>query len=449
MLGKLLKIPYLRFKYRFLPNDAQKFWAQELLDSQGLTAKLGQVLGQGKATGLPKSSLSPAEAKKIFKKVFPKNITFSGEILAASMGQVFFVTIEGKNYALKILHPGIKEKLKKEIDNLILLGGYFAKTKGFNFDKTLFRRFLVEVFEEETDLKREALFQEKFYSLFKDDSRFVIPAVIRDFSSDDFLCQERIMANLAKDLRTFEHQGIFDFFFRSLLMHGLLHGDLNDRNWGLLGGKVVIYDFGCSQIVSERRTTGLKKLILNKDVVEGFKELGVRLEATWFKGREQELRDALFIPLFEKEISPNWSYSEKLQSAFGEKIKLLREHTDPWVLLMMRSLFSLIRVYQDRGTRIHLKDVTAPYLSLKEASMKATQIKVEVLEIKKQVVFMTLPITALPNMEALMPEKVLEKIRSENLNINSMIQSVEASDYAPQELFHLSIGERSYRVWID
>jgi predicted unusual protein kinase regulating ubiquinone biosynthesis (AarF/ABC1/UbiB family) len=449
MFGTLLKIPYLRLKYRFLPNDAQKFWAQELLDSQGLSAKLGQVLGQGKVTGLPKSSMPPDEAKKIFQKGFPKTITFSGEVLAASMGQVFFVTIDGQDYALKILHPGIKEKLKKEIDNLLLLGGYFAKTKGFTFDKNLFRRFLVEVFEEETDLKREAHFQEKFCSLFKDDPLVKIPSVVKDFSNGDILCQEKIMANLARDLTSFEHQGIFDFFFRSLLTHGLLHGDLNDRNWGLLDQRVVVYDFGCSQIVSERRITGLKKLILNKDVVEGFKELGVRLEATWFRGREQELRDALFIPLFEKEILPSWSYSEGLQSTFGEKIKLLRDHTDPWVLLMMRSLFSLIRVYQDRGTKIHLKEVIAPYLTLKETSMKATQIKVEVLEHKKQVVFMTLPITALPNMEDLMPEKVLEKIRSENLNIKTMIQSVEASDYAPQELFHLSIGERSYRVWID
>ncbi len=449
MLGTLLKIPYLRLKYRFLPSDAQKFWAQELLESQGLTAKIGQILGQGKVTKLPKSSLDEEAVRKLFWEVFHQNITFSGEVLAASMGQVFFVGVDGHDYALKILHSGIKEKLKKEIDNLLILGGYFAKSKGFNFEKQLFHRFLTEVFEEETDLKREALFQTKFQTIFKDDSRFKIPEVIAKFSNEDFLCQEKIMACLARDLDQFPHQRIFHFFFHSLLGHGILHGDLNDRNWGLLGEQVVVYDYGCGQIISERRTNGLKKLLRNVKVVEGFKELGLRLDATWFNGREQELRDALFIPLFEKEIPPEWSYSQELNHQFGDKIKQLREHTDPWVLLMMRSLFSLIRIYQDRKTSVYLKPIIAPYLIFKEPSLKATQIRVEVIEDKKQIVFMTLPITALPNMEDLMPEKVLEKIKNENLNIRKMIQNVQSSDYAPQELFHLKIAERTYRVWVD
>ncbi len=450
MYTTLMKIPYLRLKYKFFPDNAQRFWAQELLNSQGLTAKLGQVLGQGKETELPKSSLSIAEARVLFGKKFKHKIEFSSEIFAASMGQVFFISLEGHRYALKILHPGIKDKLKKEISNILLLGGYFAKAKGFSFDKEVFKRFLVNIFEEETDLVREAQFQDKFFRIFEDDKRFKVPKVIKEFSNENFLCQERVDSTLARELKSFPHHHIFSFFFHSLFDHGVLHGDLNDRNWGLIGNDAVaVYDYGCTQIISERRISGLKKLIMNKDVVQGLIEMGVRLEATWFKGREQELRDALFCPLFETTIPAKWSYSEELTARFGDKIKILREYTDPWVLLMMRSLFSLIKIYQDRGVSISLGEIVAPYLSIKEKSMKAEQIRIEVLEGEKQVVYMTLPITALDNMEDLMPEKVLSKIRSEGLSLKTMINRAKETNLVPQDLFGLNIDNRSYKVWID
>jgi predicted unusual protein kinase regulating ubiquinone biosynthesis (AarF/ABC1/UbiB family) len=450
MITNLLKIPYLRLKYKFLPSKEQQFWAQELLNSQGLSAKIGQILGQGKVTQLPKSSITTMEAKKLFQEAFGKEIQISDEVLAASMGQVFFIKIENQKYALKILHPGIKKKLQKEIENILLLGGYFSKAKGFSFNKDIFKNFLIEVFEEETDLIREAHFQQRFLEIFEADERFKVPKVIKDLSTDSFLTQEEVISTLAKDLKSFSQFHIFDFFLNSLLHHGLLHGDLNDRNWGVRdSGQVAVYDYGCSQIVSERRINGFKKLLSNIDVREGFKEFGIRLEASSFKNKEQELRDALFSPLLTGTISPSWNYSEELKTHYGEKIKELREFTDPWVLLMMRSLFSLIRVYQDRNIPIPFNDIVAPYLKQKEASMKATQIKINVLENNSSVISMSLPMTALENLDTLMPPKVSDKIEESGINIKDIIQNVYASDFAPQDLFNLSIEARNYRVWIE
>jgi hypothetical protein len=449
MLTTMLKIPYLRLKYRFLPNKAQTFWAQELLNSQGLSAKIGQILAQGKVTQLPKSSLSPGEAKALFHQQFGIKVEVAHEALAASIGQVFFITLDQEEYALKILHPGIREKLRSEIDNILILGGYFAKAKGFHFNQTIFKSFLIEVFEEETDLTREAQFQEKFSRLFEGDERFKIPRVIKKYSSDSLLCQEKVTSVLAREAESFEHFHIFTFFFESLLKHGVLHGDLNDRNWGILGQSVAVYDYGCSQIISERRRSGFIKLLSNTDIIQGFTEFGIRLEATWFKGREQELRDALFEPLLNFPISPDLAYSELLTSKFGDKIKMLREFTDPWVLLMMRSLFSLIRIYQDRKIPIPLNKLVAPYLILQETPMKATNIKIEVHEGKLEIVSLRFPLTALENLEDLMPGKVASKIIEEGIEMKAIIQKVIASDYAPQDLFKLSIDERNYRVWIE
>lgn len=349
-----------------MPNEAQQFWAQELLNSQGLSAKLGQLLAQGKESQLPKSSVSVHEAKAFFLKEHSQEIQVSNEVLAASMGQVFQIQLNQKNYALKILHPGIRKKLEKEIENILLLGKYFSKAKGFSFDQQVFNKFLTEVFKEETDLSREADFQEKFSTIFKNDTRFKIPKVIGEFSTSSALCQEWIDSTLAKDLSQFQNFNVFTFFFESLFIHGTLHGDLNDRNWGInQDGQVVVFDYGCSQIISPTRISGFKKLLRNDDVTQAFLDLGIKLERTWFKGREQQLRDALFEPLLRELIQPEWSYSKDLEGEFGQKIKLLREATDPWVLLMMRSLFSLIRIYQNRKIAIPLKELLAPYLVIK------------------------------------------------------------------------------------
>lgn len=450
MISSFLKIPYLRLKYKFFPNQAQVFWAQELLNSQGLTAKIGQVLGQGKKTQAVKSTLSFDEVKKLFKKQFDIGIGLTGEVHAASMGQVFIIQIDNNVYASKILHPGIKKKIQKEISNILILGKYFSKSQGFTFDQGIFKNFLHEVFEEETNLKREAHFQKQFIRIFNGNSKFKIPSIIDKYSDDVILSQEFAPSALATDLYEIKNFHIFDFFFEALLNHGYLHGDLNDRNWGVSqDGKIVVYDFGCAQLISERRVNGLKKLLMNRDVVNGFKEFGIRLESTYFKGKEQELRDALFISLLERDILPEWNISEELKSKFDHHIKSLRECTDPWVLLMMRSLFSIIRFYQAKNIAIPLGKIIVPYLNFKESEMSATEIKIEVIEAGKQVVFMTLPMTAIDNLENLMPEKVLAKIESSNVNLKQIADDVKSKGYMPQELFFLNIDKRSYKVWIE
>ena len=450
MLSSLLKIPLLKLKFKFLPNEAQAFWAQELLNSQGLGAKLGQVLAQGKDYKLPKASIKNEALKKLFLENFKIEVLIEEEALAASMGQVFLTKLHGEPVAIKVLHPNIKKQLLNEVENILTLGSYYSKVKNFTFNKEVFSRFLYEIIEEETDLKREGHFQEQFKQINSDDSRFIIPEVIKKYSNENFLTQERVNCLLAKDHAYFPHYHIFDFFFRSLLNHGLLHGDLNDRNWGIKeDGRVVIYDFGCSQHISGRRTNGLKKLLLNQNVSEGFKELGLRLEATSFKGREQELRDDLFRMFLMKEIPADFSYSQELQLKYGDEIKKLREFTDPWILLLMRSLFSLIKIYQSRDQGIPLYNIINAYLEFKEDHMASKNIKIEVTENYSLIVSMSLPITAIDNLEDLMPEKVATKITEEKINLKDIISKVKSTQFEPQDLFKLEMGNRKYRVWIE
>jgi hypothetical protein len=448
-MNTLLKIPYLRLKYKFFPNKAQKFWAQELLDSQGLGAKLGQVLAQGKQASLPKTTIEEKEVQRWFYETFKTSALSEGQTLAASIGQVFKLRVGDDILAVKLLHPGIKEKLKSEIQNILVLGKFFAKTKGFNFDASVFERFLTEVFEEETDLRREAHFQKQFHALFSTDPRFVIPGVKTEWSNEDFLSQEWIDSKLALDLERFPNFDVFDFFFCALLRHGLLHGDLNDRNWGFTEDqRVVVFDYGCTQMISERRINGMKKLILNRDVVQAFREFGIRLEATWFKGREQELRDALFAPLSMSALKPDWSYKETLEKAFGDKTKILREFTDPWVLLMLRSLFSLIRIYQARRISIPLRDLIAPYLTIKDDPEKKVQVHIEISEDGKQSFYLNLPYSSLRTLEQSIPSKVLVHMEAQGVVLKDCVEQALKNGAVEQEMIDLFIHGRRHRVWV-
>ncbi len=444
-MTSLLKISYLRLKYRYFPDDAQAFWGQELLESQGLGAKVGQLLSQGKVTPLPKSTVTKEAAQKLFSKSFQKEIRIEKEALAASMGQVFHARLNDSELALKILHPGIRKKLKKEIDNILVLGKYFSKVKGFTFDQGTFHRFLTETFQEETDLLRESVSQDIFFGVLSGDKRFRIPRVLREFSNDEILTQEWIPATLARDLTEFPNFDIFHFFFKTLLSEQILHGDLNDRNWGFSSlNEVVVYDFGCSQNISDRRINGLKKLILNQDVKNAFLEFGVRLEATWFKGKEQELRNALFDPLFARPIQPDWSYSKDLEAAFGDKIKLLREFTDPWVLLMMRSLFSLIRLYQSRGLEISLGEYCQSYLLFKKMKEKEPEIHIEISLKGVQVFFIELAFSSVKDLDVHIPASVKGQV-----NVKEIMAKALSKGPVAQDLFDVLVEDKRYRVWVE
>jgi hypothetical protein len=62
---------------------------------------------------------------------------------------------------------------------------------------------------------------------------------------------------------------------------------------------------------------------------------------------------------------------------------------------------------------------------------------------------MVLPISAIDNLEGLMPDKVLNRIQGNEINLKQIIANVKMDHFTPQELFSLQIENRSYKVWIE
>jgi hypothetical protein len=62
---------------------------------------------------------------------------------------------------------------------------------------------------------------------------------------------------------------------------------------------------------------------------------------------------------------------------------------------------------------------------------------------------MALPMTAIDNLDSLMPEKVSTKIHESKIDLKEITERVKKSQFSPQELFFLTIEKRSYKVWIE
>jgi hypothetical protein len=110
---------------------------------------------------------------------------------------------------------------------------------------------------------------------------------------------------------------------------------------------------------------------------------------------------------------------------------------------------SLIRIYQEKKIAIPLGEILTPYLKIRQTSMQATQIRIEVMENGEQVIFMTLPLTALDHLGEMVPGKVASKIQEEHISLKEITARVKESAFMPQTLFELTIAPRSYKIWID
>lgn len=81
--------------------------------------------------------------------------------------------------------------------------------------------------------------------------------------------------------------------------------------------------------------------------------------------------------------------------------------------------------------------------------MSAKNLRIKIIRDGDTKVDMTLPIFSLSIIDTLMPENVIEILKSKNISLSEMIEKVKTSDSAPQVLFEVEEENKSYRVWIE
>jgi aarF domain-containing kinase len=195
---------------------------------------------------------------------------------AASIGQVHRAILKnGKNVALKIRYPNLKESVHSDLENLKRLTRFanILPTNG-NYD-SVFEQ-VERIFLQELDFESERKYFEFYANAFKDNPRILVPQVITECCGEGVLATEWVDAlNLTQWIAAhsgaeFEIQRnklgttILELILRELLELKTIQSDPNPANFLVTPeGRLVLLDFGATQKISTELSHTYRDLLLS------------------------------------------------------------------------------------------------------------------------------------------------------------------------------------------
>lgn len=181
-------------------------------------------------------------------------------IAAASIGQVHRATLkDGRELAIKVQYPGIRESIDSDIDNvlsLIKLTGALPK----HIDLSGLLEEAKAQLKNEADYVQEANYIKAYRQHLAKDSRFVIPYVVDELTDQNVLAMEYISGTPITDISNMENDTVnaictqlMALTYQELFTHKLMQSDPNFANYLYQADtkKIVLLDFGACRDVSE------------------------------------------------------------------------------------------------------------------------------------------------------------------------------------------------------
>jgi aarF domain-containing kinase len=211
------------------------------------------------------------------RRLFDDITAFEKPIAAASIGQVYKAKVKGRDVAVKVQRPDVREQVTLDlfvIRKFSAWGSYLPIERYSRQFKSLFELIdrVAPPFIEELDYKLEAnnqrLFAEKISGCELVSDTVAVPEVILD--SREVLVQEWLNgtklteAGAAKDQAAQVVKVLLNSYMVQLLETGFLHGDPHPGNFVLLpSGKLGILDYGLMTEVSEDKRVALIEYIMH------------------------------------------------------------------------------------------------------------------------------------------------------------------------------------------
>jgi predicted unusual protein kinase regulating ubiquinone biosynthesis (AarF/ABC1/UbiB family) len=267
------------FNQNLLNTNNATSITKRLVHMRGAAMKLGQLLSMDagellpaewepilsrlreQADPMPKSQLLATLEASWSEDWLSRFSYFSFDpIAAASIGQVHRAILkDGRELAIKIQYPGVRESIDSDIDNivgLINLSGALPK----HVD-------LVQMLEEaKAQLKNEAdyLKEAQYLNLYRDNlasnNDFIVPYVIDELTDQNVLAMEYIegfpivdIANMGPDTIDIVCSKLMHLTYEELFNHRLMQSDPNFSNYLYQPEtqKIVLLDFGACRDVSQ------------------------------------------------------------------------------------------------------------------------------------------------------------------------------------------------------
>ncbi len=198
-------------------------------------------------------------------------------IAAASIGQVHrALAKDGRELAIKVQYPGVKESIDADVDNVATL----LKVSGLLPPELAIAPLLEEAkrqLHEEADYTREGAEMMRYRARLEGDADFLVPAMAEQFSTERVLAMDFLPGRPVEELVQADQEerdrvtaSIIALVLRELFEFGVMQTDPNFANYRYQPdtGKLVLLDFGATRTVDPAVAASYRKLLaagLDKD----------------------------------------------------------------------------------------------------------------------------------------------------------------------------------------
>ena len=263
--------------------------ADQLAHLRGAAMKLGQMISMDAGDMLPAelsavlarlrdraSHMPPQQLQQVLAEQWGKEwrrgfMRFSpSPIAAASIGQVHRATTrDGRELAIKVQYPGVRESIDADIDNVATL----LRISGLLPREIDIAPLLVEAkrqLHEEADYRREGAQMTRFGALLADSPDFVVPVLDPALSTDRVLAMSfaegvpiESLAEAPQDVRDAAMTRLIALVLCELFEFGAMQTDPNFANYRYqnASGRIVLLDFGAARDVRPETAAGYRALL--------------------------------------------------------------------------------------------------------------------------------------------------------------------------------------------
>ena len=191
-------------------------------------------------------------------------------IAAASIGQVHRATThDGRDLAIKVQYPGVRESIDADIDNvatLLRVSGLLPRELDIAPLLTEAKRQLAD----EANYLREGEQMSLFGTLLADDPTMLVPTLDREFTTERVLAMSFIDGQPIESLVTAPQAtrdaamtSLISLVLRELFEFGVMQTDPNFANYRFQPdtGRLVLLDFGAARAVGEETANAYRRLL--------------------------------------------------------------------------------------------------------------------------------------------------------------------------------------------